>query len=109
RFELLEERGRGGFGIVYRAFDPLLRRVVALKVPRIEGLALPELRRRFLREARAAGALEHPNIVPVFEAGEDGRLCYLAAAFVDGPTLSSWLRARLSPVPLRDAASLVVA
>ncbi|RUL87289.1 serine/threonine-protein kinase [Tautonia sociabilis] len=107
RFEVLEERGRGGFGIVYRAFDPVLRRFVALKVPRIEGLALPELRRRFLREARAAGALEHPNIVPVFEAGEDGPLCYLAAAFVDGPTLSSWLHTRISLVPPADAAALV--
>ncbi|QDV35849.1 WD40 repeat domain-containing serine/threonine protein kinase [Tautonia plasticadhaerens] len=106
RFELLEERGRGGFGIVYRAFDPLLRRVVALKVPKVEGLALPELRRRFLREARAAGALEHPNIVPVFEAGEDGPLCFLAAAFVDGPTLSAWLRQRIDPLPPGDAAAL---
>ena len=106
RFELLEERGRGGFGIVYRAFDPVLRRMVALKVPKIEGLALPDLRRRFLREARAAGALEHPNIVPVFEAGEDGPLCFLVAAFVDGPTLSAWHRQRIAPLAPGDAAAL---
>src|SRR5262249_8876240 len=68
RFEVRRELGRGGFGIVYLAYDALLGREVALKVPRAEVAAAPELRERFQREARAAAALEHPNIVPVYEA-----------------------------------------
>ena len=109
RYELLAERGRGGFGIVYRAYDPQLHRVVALKIPRLEGLALPELRQRFLDEIRAATRLRHPNIVPVFDSGQEGVFCYLAGFFVEGPTLLAWLTTRGAPVPPREAAELVAA
>jgi WD40 repeat protein/serine/threonine protein kinase len=107
RFRLLRVLGRGGFGIVYLADDPLLGRPVAVKVPRPETLLTPDLRRRFLREARAAAALSHPHIVPVFETGEAGPLCYLVSAYCPGGTLADWLKARPTPVPVRAAAALV--
>ena len=73
RFEIRRELGRGGFGVVFLAFDSKLHREVALKVPRADALVTPELRARFQQEARAASALDHANLVPVYEAGESGR------------------------------------
>ncbi len=107
RFEVRGELGRGGGGIVFLAFDPVLRREVAVKVPRPEAILTADLRRRFLREARAAAGLEHPNLVTVHEVGEDGPLCYLVSAYCRGPSLSAWLRQQRDPVPPRDAAALV--
>ena len=107
RFEIRRELGRGAFGVVYLAYDPRLGRKVALKLPRPEALMTPELRERFLREGRAAAGLDHPNVVPVHEAGEAGPICYIAAAYCSGPTLSQWLKQREEPVPMRDAAGLV--
>jgi WD40 repeat protein len=93
--------------VVYRAFDPRLCREVALKVPRADVLASPELRQRFLREARTAAGLEHPNLVAVYDAGEVGPFCYIVSAYCRGPTLHAWLRQRPEPVPPRTAAALV--
>jgi WD40 repeat protein/serine/threonine protein kinase len=107
RFQIRRELGRGGFGVVYLADDPRLGRAVALKVPRADALATPELRRRFFQEARAAAALDHPNLVPVYEAGEAGPVCFIASAFCPGITLAEWLRGRAEPVPFRLAARLV--
>jgi serine/threonine protein kinase len=109
RFEVRRELGRGGHGIVLLAYDPLLRREVALKVPRLEASLSPELRRRFLREARAAAGLNHPHLVPVHEAGESGPFCYIVSAYCRGETLAAWIRGRTSPVPVRGAAALVAA
>src|SRR5262249_27141580 len=72
RFRLRRELGRGGFGVVYLAYDPVLGREVAVKVPHAERALTPELRERFRREARAASGLDHPNLVPVYEVGEEG-------------------------------------
>ncbi len=108
RFEVLRELGRGAHGVVFLAYDPRLGRAVALKVPRPEALATPELRQRFLREARAAAGLDHPNLVPVYEAGAAGAVCYIAAAYCPGPTLADWLQGA-GPVPPREAARLVLA
>ena len=80
RFEIEGTLGQGGFGIVYLARDPMLSRRVALKVPRPEVLISPEVRRRFLREARAAAGLDHPHIIPVVEAGEIGPFAYIVSA-----------------------------
>jgi hypothetical protein len=66
RFLLRDELGRGSFGVVFLAYDPPLRREVALKVPRADVLVTPELRARFRHEAMAAAGLDHPNIVPVY-------------------------------------------
>ncbi|MEO6809786.1 MAG: WD40 repeat domain-containing serine/threonine protein kinase, partial [Isosphaeraceae bacterium] len=107
RFEILGELGRGGFGIVYRAYDPTLGRTLALKVPHAAALVNPDLERRFLREARAAGGLDHPNIATVFEAGRAGPFCYIASALCEGPNLSAWLRRREGPAPLRLASAIV--
>jgi WD40 repeat protein/serine/threonine protein kinase len=110
RFAILRELGRGGGGVVYLAVDPELARQVAVKVPRPEALVEPELRQRFVREGQAAAGLEHPGLIPVFEAGADGPLCYLVSAYCPGPNLRDWLqtrRKRGEPVPVREAAWIV--
>src|SRR5207253_1457172 len=107
RFQLRRELGRGGFGVVFLAYDPQLGREVALKVPRPDALVSPELRERFHQEARAAAGLDHPNIVPVYEAGALGPICYIASAYCPGMTLDSWLKQHAEPMPLGTAAALV--
>jgi hypothetical protein len=108
RFIIDREMGRGGHGVVFLAFDPILKRRVALKVPRPDVLVTADLRRRFLREAQAAAVLDHPNIVSIFETGETGPACYLAAAYCNGPTLSEWMHRRSSKVPPRQAALIAL-
>jgi serine/threonine protein kinase len=107
RFQIIRELGQGGFGVVFLAIDPELGRPVALKIPRAEVLLDPESRERFVREARAAAGLDHPNIVPLYEAGEVGPVCYLASAYCEGPTLAAWLRDRREPVPPHWAARIL--
>jgi tetratricopeptide (TPR) repeat protein len=107
RFRILRELGSGGFGVVLLAYDPHLCREVALKVPKADAMASPELRRRFRQEAQAAAGLSHPNLVPVYEAGEAGPVCYIASAYCPGITLAEWLKRRAEPVPWREAARLV--
>ena len=87
RFEIIRELGRGGYGVVFLARDPDLERDVALKVPRPEVMLTPELRQRFVREAKAAAALDHAHVVPVFEVGTVGSISYLASAFCPGTSL----------------------
>ena len=106
RFEIVKELGRGGSGIVFQAFDPELRRHVALKVPRPEYFVTDEVQGRFLREAQAAAALKHEAIVPVYEAGQAGAICYIAAEFCDGESLAHWLQHNQVP-PERVAAAWV--
>jgi serine/threonine-protein kinase len=87
RYRLEAELGRGGMGVVFRGRDELLQRSAAVKVLSA-GLAGDEqFRLRFLREMRLASALEHPNVVPVYEAGLEGEHLYLATRFVDGEDL----------------------
>lgn len=108
RFAIESQLGMGGFGVVYLAYDPLTRRRVALKVPRIDALASKEALLRFQQEAAAAAKLDHPNLVPVLEAGMSGVLPYIASNYYAGPTLAHWLAThREHPIPPRDAASLV--
>lgn len=107
RFEIRSILGSGGFAVVYLAFDPRLGRTVALKIPRPHALVHPDLRRLFLREAIAAAKLDHPNIVPVFEAGEDCDVPYIACACCEGPTLASWFAARTTPIKPSLAAKIV--
>jgi WD40 repeat protein len=106
RFEIRRELGRGAYGVVFLAFDPRLRRQVALKLPRPEVMVTAEMRARFEREARAAAVLDHPNLVPVFDAGEEGSISFIASAYCPGVTLSEWLKARAEPVPPRLAARI---
>jgi serine/threonine-protein kinase len=93
--------GRGGMGVVYRATHMHLGRTVALKLLNPEIAASEEFRERFIREARAAAALEHPHIVPVYDAGEvEGRL-YLAMKFVEGSDLAQVLDEETKLTPER--------
>ncbi|HEV8268651.1 MAG TPA: protein kinase, partial [Thermoanaerobaculia bacterium] len=102
RFEIRRLLGSGGMGSVYLAHDTLLLRQVALKVIRKELLADEENLLRFRREAQAASALNHPNIVTVFDIGEADGQPFLATEFVEGSTL----RERMSSGPLRLAEAL---
>lgn len=106
KFELLEVVGRGGFGTVYKARDPELGRVVAIKVPRAGNLSGAEELDRFLREARSVAQLRHPSIVPVYEVGQADGVPYLVSEFVEGETLAKFMAAH--PLP-PDAAVRVVA
>jgi tetratricopeptide (TPR) repeat protein len=90
RFELVERIGVGGFGSVWKARDKELDRTVAIKLPRQGGMTAAE-QEKFLREARAAAQLRHPNIVSVHEVGRDGDSVYIVSDFVRGVTLGDWL------------------
>lgn len=106
RFEVRNKLGQGTFGAVYRAFDAILKREVAIKLPHAAALALEGVGERFLREAEAAAQLHHPHIVPVHDAGVcDGQL-YIASAFIDGQTLQSAMRDQ--PLDHRRAARLIM-
>jgi tetratricopeptide (TPR) repeat protein len=91
RFRIQAVVGSGGMGIVYRAFDPDLKRTVAIKTPHPALVAIPEVRKRFLREARAVASLSHRNILPIHEIGEEGPAIYVVYEFAHGPTLAAWL------------------
>ncbi len=105
RFVVRAVLGSGAFGTVYRAHDPQLDREVAVKVPRPGTLNGPQRVERFLREAKAAARLKHPNIVPVYDAGQDGATYYIAAGFIDGKPLADEIDA--GRVEFRRAARLV--
>jgi serine/threonine protein kinase len=87
RFQLREIVGDGGFGQVFKAYDPRLDRDVALKVLKQKNPG-ERVMERFFREARAAARLSHPNIVSVFDSGSDGGQCWIAFEFVEGRTLA---------------------
>lgn len=93
RFEVRERLGAGGMGIVYRAYDPQLDRMVALKVLRADATLAPDGAARLVEEARAMAKLSHPNVITVYEAGTLEEQVFIAMALVEGSTLRSWLRA----------------
>ncbi|HEX4610460.1 MAG TPA: serine/threonine-protein kinase, partial [Urbifossiella sp.] len=95
-YEVLEVLGQGGFGIVFRAFDDVLQRVVAVKVLASQLAATSPARKRFLREARTSAAVRHENVVQVHEVGETPQP-YLVMEFIPGETLQQRLR-RIGPV-----------
>jgi serine/threonine protein kinase len=109
RYAIAGLAGRGGFSTVWRAFDPVLKRRVAVKVCRPEAMLSPSMRRRFRREAEIASRLVHPHIVPIFEVGADAGRDFITAEFCDGGSLSEWLARHPGPLPLRTAARLVLA
>jgi CHASE2 domain-containing sensor protein/predicted Ser/Thr protein kinase len=99
--------GRGGMGVVYEATQLNLNRRVALKLIRPAIARRPLVRERFQRESRLAAAVEHPNVIPVYEAGEDGELLFIAMRFIRGTDLATLITDELSLAPVR-AARIVV-
>lgn len=91
RYKIIGEIGRGAMGVVYRAQDPAIGRIVAIKTIRLGDLVDPgergRLHDRLFREAQSAGILSHPNIVTIYDISEEGDLAYIAMEFVEGPAL----------------------
>lgn len=105
RFEIRGQLGAGAFGTVYRTWDPKLEREVALKVARPDIVNTPQRIERFQREAKAAGRLQHPNIVPVFEVGSEGAYHFIVSPLVAGQTLNEAIEA--GAISFRRAAEIV--
>jgi len=109
RYEILEELGRGAMGVVYKARDPKIDRLVAIKViapgDGADPAELEQRRDRFQREARAAGRLTHPNIVTIHDVGEEKGRAYLVMELIEGEPLDHLLRAR-RPLPLDQILSI---
>ncbi len=104
RYEIIAELARGGMGVVYRARDRVLEREVAYKILSHELRDHPKAVKYFLREARAAAAMSHPNIVTVFDAGQQGDEYYMAMELVEGKTLKELVvGANHRPLPERLA------
>jgi serine/threonine-protein kinase len=105
RYEMGRRIGAGGVGQVWSAHDAVLGREVAIKVQEID----PDLDRaayeRFVREARSAAALQHPNVVTIFDSGTDRDTAFLVMELLPGPTLDRYV-AQHGPLPERDAVTL---
>jgi hypothetical protein len=105
-YRLAERIGQGGMAVVYRAWDERLQRQVALKVLSPTLAADESFRARFIRESRAAAAVDHPNIIPVFEAGESGGVLFLAMRYVPGGDGRTLLRQN-GPLPAEQTVAIV--
>jgi serine/threonine protein kinase len=106
RYSLIEELGRGGMGIVYLAHEIALDRPVALKLLPPEHAAQPALKDRFLREAKTAAKLSHPNIVPIYSVDEIDEFVFFAMAYIEGETLGERVSSR-GPLPASQAARVL--
>jgi serine/threonine-protein kinase len=108
RYRILGELGRGAMGVVYRAEDPSLDRVVALKTISLANADedRKSYEKRFLLEAKAAGKLTHPNIVTIFDYGEEEDLAYMAMELLEGADLRT--RMRQGALPAQEALEIAL-
>jgi eukaryotic-like serine/threonine-protein kinase len=110
RYEIVEELGQGAMGIVYKAKDPKINRMLAIKTIRFsdefETEKIREIKERFMREAEIAGKLAHPAIVAIYDVGEDYELTYIAMEYLEGDSLQKFCR-KGSLLPLRKALYIV--
>ena len=110
RYEVLKEIGKGAIGTVYLGLDPKINRKVAIKTLRydeVDGEQLKEIKERFFREAEAAGRLSHPNIVTIFDVGEDYDITYMAMEYLDGHDLTSHCR-KENLLPPKIALNIII-
>ncbi|MBK7991841.1 MAG: protein kinase [Blastocatellia bacterium] len=98
-YTILEHIGVGGMGNVYKAFDPRLDRIIALKILHPTAMADEAKRQRFMQEARIASALNHPNIITIYEIGQEAENCFIATEFVEGQTLRQKSQGSALPIP----------
>lgn len=102
RYEIIEELGKGAMGLVYKALDPKINRLLAIKTIRFSDEfdedVIQEIKDRFFREAEIAGQLSHPSIVTIYDAGEDGDLTYMVMEYLEGNDLEKFIsKKRLLP------------
>jgi len=108
RYQIVSQLGRGAMGTVYRAIDPAIERTVAIKTlnPDLPDENIAEVKERFLREAKSAGKLNHPNVVTVYDVGETGGIAYIAMEFLEGRSLRQVLDSG-EPLPLQFIVNVV--
>jgi serine/threonine-protein kinase len=109
RYEVVDELGRGAMGVVYRGEDPTIHRTVAIKTVALSEFdqdILAEMKERFFREAESAGLLTHPNIVTIYDAGEEHDLAYIAMEYIQGGDLEEYTE-KDKILPLRETLSII--
>ncbi len=106
KYEIRSELGRGAMGIVYLGYDPVIERPVAIKTMNAEAFEEEEQKQRFLREARSAGAMQHPNIVTIYEMGMEGDTPYIAMEYVEGQDLTQLIK-KGKPESLKEKLSIM--
>ncbi len=106
RYQILEELGRGGMGVVYKAEDTKLKRTVALKFLPPELTHIPDVKERFIREAQAAAALDHPNICTVYEFDEAEEKTFISMAYIEGQSLKKKIAS--GPLKLDEAIGIAL-
>jgi serine/threonine-protein kinase len=110
RYEIIDELGRGAMGIVYKAHDPLIERAVAIKAINLEPLSAKEkveFETRFYQEAKAAGHLNHPNIVTIYDLGKSGDIAYIAMELMQGRELQDIID-KVSRLSIEDALDIAI-
>src|SRR5215469_9362089 len=106
KYQILERIGRGGMGTIFKAHDPILNRPVALKVISTDVEVTDELRARFLREAQACARLRHPNIVTVYDLGEDDGRLFIVMELLEGEELRHLITQR-RPLALEEKLAIM--
>ncbi|HEV3009162.1 MAG TPA: serine/threonine-protein kinase [Burkholderiales bacterium] len=108
RYELRDQVGRGAMGTVYRAFDSVLERTVAIKTLNrdLPDDELAEIQARFVREAKSAGRLNHPNIVTIYDVGMAGEVAYIAMEYLEGQSLQQLMKSH-GPLPFEKVVDIV--